>query len=94
VSICANHNDILVTKKIVEQLTSEGSLPAIDVFVALELLALDSKFNDMSSEYTSLQKRWVKAIPDDRERFHKRFLQLTPHSCLQNLPSHVLAYLL
>ena len=69
-SICANLNGILVTKEFVEQLTSEESLPAIDAFVALELLALDSKFNDRSSEYTSLQKRWVKAIPDVRERFH------------------------
>jgi hypothetical protein len=93
--ICASENESMLTKRLFEQLTSEELLPAIDPSVALKLMALDSKFNEGSSENTSLQKRCVESMTDDWDTFQQGFDNLDGASdALKNVPSHILADIL
>jgi hypothetical protein len=93
--VCASHNESIMTTELFEQLTSAESLPAIDVSVALKFLALDAKFHQETSEYTSLQQRCFKSITNDWEAFQKGYSspESMMHS-LKGLPSQILADIL
>jgi hypothetical protein len=95
--ICAAHNESVLTPKLFNELTSEESLPHIDLSVAPKLLSMDAKFNQKNGEgvLTSLQRRCIGSITEDFQVFQKGFN--TPEECstiLKQLPADVLAEIL
>ena len=93
--ICAAHHEAELNSTVLEALTSEEVLPAIDVSVALKLLSIDSKFNDGDSGFSSLQNRCVDSITESWATFQGGFESPGDVSAaLKILPSHVLADIL
>lgn len=97
--ICAVQNEMVMTDKLFEELTSEESLPHIDSSIAPKLLSMEQKFSDKTKKddesLTSLQRRCIASITDDFESFRQSFS--TPDACsktLKELPSNVLAEIL
>jgi hypothetical protein len=94
-SICAIHNESDISKELFEKLTDEKALPAVDLSVALKLLAMDAKLNQGTTDFNSLQRRCVDSITDHWESFQRGFSSLDAVSkALKGLPSHVLADIL
>jgi hypothetical protein len=93
--ICAIHNESEISKEVFEKLTDEKALPAVDLSVALKLLAMDAKLNKGTTDFNSLQRRCVDSIVDHWETFQRGFSSVDAVSkALKGLPSHVLADIL
>jgi hypothetical protein len=93
--ICAAHHEAELNPTVLEALTNEDVLPAIDVSVALKLLSIDSKFNDGGSGFSSLQNRCVESITESWDAFQGGFdTPAEVSGALKILPSHVLADIL
>jgi hypothetical protein len=99
--ICAAKNVSIMTKKIFQKLTSEDSLPYIDVSATPRLLSMESKFLERdssgrkSNQLTSLQRRCVESIASDFDAFQQCFdSHQEIAESLKDLPSNILSEIL
>ena len=94
--ICATENESVMTQKIFQKLTSEESLPYIDVSATPALLAIEATFlKDNRKKLTSLQRRCVESIGEDFDAFQECFESHEQIAeSLKHLPSHILSEIL
>jgi len=101
--ICASHNENTMTQKLFAKLTSEESLPYIDVSATPRLLSMESAFfgsdnnggRRNANQLTSLQRRCVESIGNDFDAFQKCFdTHQEIAESLKHLPSSILSEIL
>ncbi len=96
--ICASKNESIMTPKLFQKLTSEESLPYIDVSATPKLLAMESTFFETktaNNQLTSLQRRCVESIGDDFDAFQECFESHQEIAeSLKHLPSNILSEIL
>ena len=97
--ICAAKNESIMTQKLFQKLTSEESLPFIDVSATPRLLSMESTFLDGRKngrmQLTSLQRRCVESIGENFDAFQECFdTHQEIAESLKHLPSNILSEIL
>ena len=107
--ICAAKNEAIMTQKLFSKLTSEETLPYIDVSVTQQLMEMESNFlvetrrngaatptpGRKEKQLTSLQRRCVESIGNDFDAFQQCFgSHQEIAESLKHLPSNILSEIL
>ncbi len=98
--ICAAKNEAIMTQTLFSRLTSEESLPYIDVSATPKLLSMESTFLETTTsrranQLTSLQRRCVESIGNDFDAFQECFDSHDEIAeSLKHLPSNILSEIL
>ena len=98
--ICAAKNEAIMTQTLFSRLTSEESLPYIDVSATPKLLSMESTFLESTTkrranQLTSLQRRCVESIGNDFDAFQECFDSHDEIAeSLKHLPSNILSEIL